>query len=418
MIALALVAVLQADAGDLVRRAMAEEDKDRRSALLSPLRKLDFAAVETAVRTITRGPAKTERGQVVERQSKTDHDGEPFSYALHLPEKYDPGTAWPLLVTLHGANLGGNPRAGTDWIRTWLRSAAVREKFVVLSPTTVRHTWSSRQGHSHVLTAMRELSEELHLDPDRVYLDGMSMGAGGAFRLAEHHPDRWAAIGPRCNVPDIRQKQDKTFVTMLAENYRNVPVYWVVGAKDEKIPIEMVRAAKAALDAAQGELVYREAPEGGHDWNLEKDDAILEWYEKHRRVAYPKEIVWKSYEKIFARAWWVEVTRRTDPPPLIMIHQDMAGKESERRTELRPPALVRARRNGNAIDLTTEEVRELRVFLDDAMVDLDKPVTITVNGRKMHDGIVKRSVDTLIDEARRRHDTSMTFAAYVDLKVK
>jgi hypothetical protein len=101
-----------------------------------------------------------------------------------------------------------------------------------------------------------------------------------------------------------------------------------------------------------------------------------------------------------------------------MVHLDMKGQESERRTELRPPAVVRARRKGNAIDIACEEVRELRVWLDDAMVDLDKPVAITVNGRKMHDMTVKRSIDVLIDDVRHRRDRAMTFSAFVDLKLK
>ena len=396
---------------DLAGQALREEDKDQRQAIVAQLRKLDFAAVEKAVRESPRGPATLELGKVVERQSKSDLDGEAFTYAVHVPAAYDPAKAWPLLVTLHGT--GGN---GTAWIQTWLRTA--RENYVVIAPTTSRHTWGPRQGHYYVLTALREILDELRIDGNRIYLDGMSMGGGGAFRLAEHFPDRWAAIAPRCNVPDLRQKKDKTFITMLAENFRGVPVYWVVGAKDPKIPIEMVHAAKADLEAAKGELVYREFPDGGHDWSLEKDDVVLEWYGKHARNPYPEEIAWKSYEKIFARAWWVEVTKRTDPPPLIMVHLDQKGQESERRTELRPPALVKAKRKGNAIEVSTEEVLQLRVWLDDAMVDLDKPVTITVNGRKLHDGIVKRSVDVLIDDARRRRDTAMTFSAYVDLKVK
>jgi hypothetical protein len=52
------------------------------------------------------------------------------------------------------------------------------------------------------------------------------------------------------------------------------------------------------------------------------------------------------------------------------------------------------------------------------MTDLDKPVTVTVNGRKAHEGIVRRSVDVLIDEARRRHDFAMTFTAFVDVKIR
>jgi predicted esterase len=408
-----LLCAILLQAEDLVSRALREEDKDKRQAIVAQLRKLDVAAVEKALRAPLRGASKIDLGKVVERGSKSDLDGETFSYAVHIPEGYDPTKPWPLLVTLHGT--GGN---GTSWIQTWLRNAAAKQKYILVAPTTPRHTWSARPAHFYVLTAVRELMDELNIDGDRVFLDGMSMGGGGAFRLAEHHPDRWAAIGPRCNVPDIRQKKDKTFVTMLAENFHNVPVYWVVGAKDEKIPIEMARAAKVDIEAAKGDFVYREFPDGGHDWSIEKDETVLEWYDKHARNPYPEEFVWKSYEKIFARAWWVEVTKRTDPPPLIMVHLDMKGQESERRTELRPPAVVKGKRKGNAIDLTCEEVKELRVYLDDAMVDLDKPVVITVNGRKLHDGIVKRSVDTLIDEARRRHDSSMTFTATVDLKVK
>lgn len=405
MIAVLLALVAQ---GDLAERAVRENDRDKRAALVTELKRYDVAAVEKALRSPSRGAPKTELGKVVERTSKSDLDGEEFKYAIQIPADYDPAKRWPLLITLHGT--GGN---GTDWIRAWLRAAG--SKYVVVAPTTPRHTWSARQGHSYVLTALREALDDLNIDPDRVYLDGMSMGAGGAFRLAEHVPDRWAAIGPRCNVPDLRQKKDKTYVTMLAENYRMVPTYWVVGAKDEKIPIEMARAAKTDLEAAKGELVYKEVADGGHDWGLEKDEVILDWYEKHARVPYPEELVWKSYEKVFARAWWVEVVKRSEPPPLIMVHLDQKGQESERRTELRPPTLVKAKRKGNAIEITTEEVKELRVYLDDAMVDLDKPVTITLNGRKVHDGVVRRSMDVLIEEARRR---CVLHSAVVEVKVR
>jgi pimeloyl-ACP methyl ester carboxylesterase len=408
----------EGDIAPLAARALHEDDRDKRQALVAQLRRLDFAAVEKAVRQPSRGPTTIELGKVVERTCRSDLDGEAFGYALHLPPNYSPAQRWPVIVSLHGTNQTGLPNAGSYQMASWLRCAAAKEKCVLLSPTTVKHTWNTRAGHAYVLTALREIMEELNVDPDRIYLDGMSMGAGGTFRLAEHHPDRWAAIAPRCNVPDIRQKKDKSYITMLAENFRMVPLFWVVGAKDQKIAIELARAAKLDVEAARGELVYHEYPEGGHDWSLEKDDDVLAWYEKHVRNPYPEELVYKSYEKIFGRAWWIEVTKRNEPQPVIMVHLDMNGQESERRSEYRPPVLVRAKRKGNAIDVTCEEVKELRLWLDDALVDLDKPVTISVNGRKLHEGVVKRSVDTLIEEARRRRDPSMTFSAYVDVKPK
>ena len=59
MIPLVLAVFLQGDVADLVRRAAAEEDKDKRSAIVAQLRKVDFAAIEKALRTPSRGPART-----------------------------------------------------------------------------------------------------------------------------------------------------------------------------------------------------------------------------------------------------------------------------------------------------------------------------------------------------------------------
>ena len=72
MIALFLALVAQ---GDLVEKAVREEDKDKRAALVAQLRKFDVAAVEKALRSPSRGPSPVEFGKVVERTAKSDLDG-------------------------------------------------------------------------------------------------------------------------------------------------------------------------------------------------------------------------------------------------------------------------------------------------------------------------------------------------------
>ncbi len=401
---------------DLVEKALAETNKERRQNAVAELRKLDFGAVEKAVHAPTYGATSLATGRIVARKSRTEHDGEEFRYAVRIPKAYDPSRTWPCLVTLHGTNRPADPEQGDAWMTVWAACAPLADTTVLIAPTTVRHTWSSRQGHSHVLTALHEMMNELNIDHDRVCLDGMSMGAGGTFDVAEYHPDVWAAIAPRCGAPDVRRKKDGTLVAMLCENFRNLPIYWVVGAKDEKIPIDIVRAAKDALTSMKVDLTYREYPDGDHDWGLEKDDVIAAWYAKQKRMRYPDEVVWKTYEKGFPGAYWIECTQRTDAQPILTTHLDIEGRESETRAEFRPPVVLRAKRTGNTIDITCEEAKGLRIWLDDAMVDLDKPVTVTVNGKKRFDAVAKRSVDVLIDEARRRHDRAMTFSAYLDVK--
>ena len=401
---------------DLVERALAEESKEKRQALIEQLCGQDFATVEKAVRTRAYGAAKVETDKIIHRTAKSDYNGEEFTYALHLPEKYDSSRSWPMIVTLHGTNRRGDPRAGADWIGAWRSCREARENWILLAPTTTRHTWSCRPGHSYVLTALRLVMDELNVDPERICLDGMSMGAGGSFDLAQYYPDRWAALGPRCNAPDVRQKRDKTYVPMLCENFWNVPIYWIVGAKDEKIPLDIVHAARDAIVGMKYDLVYKEVPGGGHVWDHGDDGVVLAWFAKRKRPTYPEEVVWKTYEKEFSRAYWIEVLDRTAGTPIVYGRLDMNGKESERRTEIRPPVLVRATRAGQAIDLRCEEAKELRVWLDDAMVNLDQPVTIRVNGKKAFEGKVARKVDTLIEEARRRRDRSMTFSAFVNVR--
>jgi poly(3-hydroxybutyrate) depolymerase len=123
-----LLLLLQVDL--LVERALAEDDRERRRAGVEQLRKLDFAAVEKAVRSPSFGPPKLEPGRIVERPG----------YALHVPAAYDPETAWPLLVTLHGFNPSGDAPAVPNWIQAWLRCAGARERLILVAPTTTRHT--------------------------------------------------------------------------------------------------------------------------------------------------------------------------------------------------------------------------------------------------------------------------------------
>jgi dienelactone hydrolase len=407
-----LLLLVQVD--DLVVRAVSEENPGKRSALVAELRKRDPREVEKSVRALRGGPLDLEVGKPLELTLRAG--GEDFTVGVHVPAAYDASTSWPLLLTLHGANRSADPKAGPAWLRTWLRCAEMKDRFILVSPTTTKLTWGNLGAHERIFAAMSAVLGRCNVDPDRVYCDGMSMGAGGAFNLAERYPDRWAAIAPRCGAPALRARADKSLWAILAENFRNVPQYVVFGAKDAVVPVAYARAGKDAVEALKYPIVYREHPEGGHEWGIEKDADVVAWLEKQKRPAYPEEVVWKTHEKPFARAYWVEVVRRSEKGPLVTVHMDIQGKEAERRTEYWPASLVRAKRSGNSIELVTEEVKELKLRLSDAMVDLDKPVVVTWNGRKVHDKTVKRSVDVLIEDYVRRRDPGMTFTAELTIK--
>ena len=59
---------------------------------------------------------------------------------------------------------------------------------------------------------------------------------------------------------------------------------------------------------------------------------------------------------------------------------------------------LEATRDKNRIDATTINVDVMRFYLNDQMVDLTKPVTINVNKRGRFEGIVKPSVEEMLND--------------------
>jgi phospholipase/carboxylesterase len=54
-------------------------------------------------------------------------------------------------------------------------------------------------------------------------------------------------------------------------------IYLVHGARDWMFPVEVARMARAQLEKAGAELVYRELPDLSHTYAREQNGPILEW---------------------------------------------------------------------------------------------------------------------------------------------
>jgi hypothetical protein len=71
----------------------------------------------------------------------------------------------------------------------------------------------------------------------------------------------------------------------------------------------------------------------------------------------------------------------------------------------------------NRIEVRTQRVRRYTLYLNDALVDLSRPVTIVTNGTTSFEGAVTPSTRTLLREARLRQDPRMLFPATVSVNV-
>jgi pimeloyl-ACP methyl ester carboxylesterase len=126
-----------------------------------------------------------------------------FGYLEYLPVNYcvDCLKPFPMIVFLHGAGgVGDGTYAGlTDPV------AALREGLtryieidmdlpaVVISPQALG-SWNVDQLNGFI----KFLVQEYNVDPQRIYITGISMGGQGAWEYASTYPDQIAAVVPLC----------------------------------------------------------------------------------------------------------------------------------------------------------------------------------------------------------------------------
>ena len=264
-----------------------------------------------------------------------------------------------------------------------------------------------RWWHAHNQEAFDRIIEhgirEWGVDPDRVYLLGISEGAYGTDILAPFMADRFAggnamAGGVGNDVP--------------AENLRNVAFRTDIGENDTMFDrVGLARKFHARLDKAketdpEGYRHSLEVQEGrGHGIDYKPGVA---WMIQHQRDARPTRIVWtckKLGGKRRDRFYWL----------------GLEGDALEGAIHL----TAEADRESNEIDISVttgsgEEKRDfaggrLIVLLDEELVDLAKPVTIRCNDKVVHAGAVKQSRETLIETLEERGDPRLMFPAKVEI---
>jgi pimeloyl-ACP methyl ester carboxylesterase len=200
-----------------------------------------------------------------------------LKYLLYIPKGYDSdhGRRWPLIVFLHGAGergddlelvkMHGPPR---------LIDAGKKLPFIVVSPQLALGEWWSPDM---VAWLAKDMLRTLRVDPDRVYLTGLSMGGYGTWETAAKYPELFAAIAPICGRGD----------PSIAWKLRHIPTWLFHGAKDPVVPLKHSDDMNRALKQ-YGNVKYTIYPNAEHDSWTEtySNEELYRWFLSHVRFKY------------------------------------------------------------------------------------------------------------------------------------
>jgi predicted peptidase len=205
-----------------------------------------------------------------------------LSYLRYLPPDYghEPGKKWPLILFLHGANERGTDlnlikRHGIPKI-----AESKRLPFIALSPQCPEpHWWSDFLPELDAL--VEGTIQTLNVDPDRIYLTGISMGGFGTWHLASEYPNRFAAIAPICGgAPWMFGFPER------ASNIHHIPIWAFHGDTDDVVPVECSDQMVNFMRGCGGNVKYTIYPNVKHDsWTRTYNDpALYEWFMQHQRA--------------------------------------------------------------------------------------------------------------------------------------
>lgn len=331
--------------------------------------------------------------------------GRAYPLALSVPLTYQPSKGYGLVVCLHGAGF-----TGEAYLERW--QARLGDEYLLGCPTYAAGAWFTRRAEDLVLATIQEVRRRYHVDPDRIFLTGMSNGGIGAWLIGMHHAPLFAGIAP------MASGLDDVLMPFLA-NLRNTPIYIIHGAKDRVMPVELSRTISRELTKLGYPHVYREHQRehpmaGGHYFPREELPDLVAWLNRQRREPFSTKLTVVREASHFQPFNWVRLDT-TDP--VAVFSDDLISKSDERITRREYAKLDAAVVAANRIEVTTERARRYSLFLNDRLIDLSKPLTVVTNGRVSFEGTVEPSLETLLRQARLRQDPRQLFPVHITVTV-
>jgi len=400
-------AVSSGDLNPLVQQYLASADPKQSEALLSEIQGQKGITIDQVAQAIRTGGLYPPQSKVGPLHMSLEIGGDAYDYAMYVPETYDSASAYPLIVCLHGAGFTGD-----SYLERW--QSRLGEKSILACPTMMNGAWWTPEGEALVMGVINDVRAKYRIDPNRIYLTGMSNGGIGAYLIGIFHADRFAAVAPMAaGIPE------EIFPFLL--DFSSTGIYIIHGSKDEVMPVILSRKIDEYLNEHHIQHVYREHDllhpmAGGHFFPKEELPALVNWFEEHRREPFPSRVVSIRDSEHLSPFYWTEINQ-TDGEVASVLGSIFNQEEAERVKKGDFPSLT-AEVKENRVDVKSERVQKYTLYFNRSLIDFSKPVVVYTNGKKSFEGKLTEGIVPLLKEAKRREDRGALYTASVTISLK
>ncbi|MCK4660553.1 MAG: hypothetical protein KAV82_13615 [Phycisphaerae bacterium] len=339
-------------------------------------------------------------------------DGLQTSVAARVPESYDPNHRYPLILALHDRGQGS--LGCVQYLEQVLGNEV--ENFIIAAPQNYKGIgFLVTQAESTEPVAILDtLRRRYHLDTDRIYAIGCSVGGDAAFMAAVLYTDWFASAVAVAG----------TFITpmtpganhMLLSNARGFPMLVVWGEHDTRnLPAtenhnsggiaSRNRALQAELpEMGVNQMEFVEIEGKGHPEAVPPRDRLLHFLQLRRGHNQKHVSHWFRFPAQGWRGWLRQ--RQFDGEPwvgqlVVRVQPGTNIREYAQEVVQSKLGLIEGSIEGQTIRLRLRRCRRTELLLHGGLIDLTRPITVYRGKKIVFKGRVQPKVSTLLKLAYR-----------------
>lgn len=366
----------------------------------------------------------------------TDSIGAAPQGAWQLPQAYEPNAVmpfyfgykgccpaegYPLFIYLHGSGPKEN-----EWSNGLLFAQRFADApslyFVPQIPNEGEwYRWYQRSKQYAWEKLLRQALLRSDVNPNRLYVFGISEGGYGSQRLASFYADYWAAAGPMAGGEPLKNAP--------AENLANTPLSLRTGAEDKGFYRDILTGyTRHALDSLQqlAPNLYRHwvelIPGRGHHIDY---SPTTPWLSQFSRNPWPLRFVWEDFEMDGRhRTGFANLLITNRPDSLLRTRYDVSISNNVVRIEVKnihyrttqtdPVYGIEMKFEKSYTPATSGS---FTLFLNEKMVSLSRPVQVIVNGRTVFSDQPRPNVASMLRSVATFYDPMRIFPVAIDINL-
>lgn len=309
---------------------------------------------------------------------------------------------YALVVLLHGGGEGdGHWSSSAGMFMGPFRGSLGRVIFLCPNVLEKRYAeWGSNPAEeAYVKELIKAAKRTWPIDTDRVYCAGYSMGGYGTWHYGGHQADVFAGLVSGAGGILLGMRRGETWGWGVLSNLRHTPIAFTHAKDDEPAPVWSDQVADRILNELAKERgggyvhQYTEYEKGGHGGAQRGIGEAVKWAASHKRVSYPRALVWEPSRPFIRHFHWLQA----DKPRFF--------------------SRIEAAIEGNTIDLKLTGISDgFSVFLNEHLLDMDKPVTVRSDGQPLFEGKVQPSLSAMLESIEDKVDSRMWFWGRIDFQ--